>query len=536
MCNMILFIILFVLLPKEEAYYCTRIEKLKSDVRNRFDDDDNDEVARFSDKLELIDALERLGLAYHFEDEIDGALSSILNIKHSTLLSNSLHSASLYFRLLREHGHVVPTDMFNGFKDGKGRFKAELCNDAKGMLSLYEASHLCFEGEEDMMHEAKAFTVNSLKLLNGNIGPMFINEAPHALELPLHWRMPRLENQWYIEECQRKRKIDTSLLEFAELDFNMVQATHQKDLTRMSRWWEDLGISNVLNFTRDRLVECFLWSIGLTYEPQYRCCREWLTKVVNLIVVIDDIYDIYGSIDELELFTDTVERWSIDQAIEKLPDYMKICFLALYNTTNEMVYTAMKENGCNNILPHLNKAWADFCKAMLIEAKWSKNGCSPSLDEYMTNAWISSSTPLVLTHAFFATKQGITNHSLEGLFDKESGLIRQSSIIFRLCNDLATSSAELERGDVPSAMQCYMNKTKLSELEAKANIRSLVMDMWGKVNKSVIKNASPFSPSFTKIVKNHIRTAHSIYQYGDGIGVQDSVAENRFMKLLVKKI
>lgn len=56
------------------------------------------------------------------------------------------------------------------------------------------------------------------------------------------------------------------------------------------------------------MVESFLWSVGIAYEPRHARCREWLTKVMNFVLIIDDIYDVYGSLDELELFTDAVER------------------------------------------------------------------------------------------------------------------------------------------------------------------------------------------------------------------------------------
>lgn len=60
-----------------------------------------------------------------------------------------------------------------------------------------------------------------------------------------------------------------------------------------------------LNFTRDRLVESFLCSVGLTYEPQYSCFRKCLTKITTMILIIDDVY---GSIEELEQFTEAVDR------------------------------------------------------------------------------------------------------------------------------------------------------------------------------------------------------------------------------------
>lgn len=41
--------------------------------------------------------------------------------------------------------------------------------------------------------------------------------------------------------------------------------------------------------------------------------------------------------------------------MKQLPDYMKICFLALYNTVNEMAYNILKEQG-HDVVPNLKKA------------------------------------------------------------------------------------------------------------------------------------------------------------------------------------
>ena len=41
---------------------------------------------------------------------------------------------------------------------------------------------------------------------------------------------------------------------------------------------------------------------------------------------------------------------------QQLPECMKICFLALYNTTNEIANEIQKEKGCGNpLLPHLKE-------------------------------------------------------------------------------------------------------------------------------------------------------------------------------------
>ena len=63
-----------------------------------------------------------------------------------------------------------------------------------------------------------------------------------------------------------------------------------------------------MNFARDRLMENFLWTVGMIFEPQYGYCRRMLTKLGTFITIIDDVYDVYGTLDELELFTDAVDR------------------------------------------------------------------------------------------------------------------------------------------------------------------------------------------------------------------------------------
>lgn len=125
------------------------------------------------------------------------------------------------------------TDIFKSFMD-----KPEACltKDVKGMLALYEASYFAFEGEH-LLDEARAFT--SLHL--NNLKEKFVSESlteqvSHGFELPLHHRIPRLESRWYIEAYSKRSDANKILLEYAKLDFNMVQSTLQSDLKHMSRY------------------------------------------------------------------------------------------------------------------------------------------------------------------------------------------------------------------------------------------------------------------------------------------------------------
>ena len=59
------------------------------------------------------------------------------------------------------------------------------------------------------------------------------------------------------------------------------------------------------------MVEGYFWILGAYFEPHYSFPREILTKTLAMTSIMDDIYDLYGTFDELELFTNAIERLAI---------------------------------------------------------------------------------------------------------------------------------------------------------------------------------------------------------------------------------
>ncbi|XP_038694655.1 probable terpene synthase 12 isoform X2 [Tripterygium wilfordii] len=445
------------------------------------------------------------------------------------------HTDEEYEKLKAKKLKEEVRDVFKYFMDDNGHFKRYIQNDIKGMLSLYEAAYLALEGEEDLLDKALVFTSEHLRDFQSKMEGYYgiAEHVSHSLELPVHRRMSRLEARWFIEALDKSNYINSKLLELAKLDFNLVQSVHQRDLGDMSMWWNNLGLSNKLSFARDRLMECFFWTVGMVFQPQFSHCRKGLTKVTYFITIIDDIYDVYGTLDELEQFTNLVERWDID-GVADLPDYMRLCFLALYNTINEMAYDTLKERG-ENIIPYLTKAWADICKAFLQEAKWSCGKCIPTFEEYLENGWRSVSGVVILTHTYFLLGQTISKQPLDCLKDCHQ-LLRSSSIIFRLCNDLGTSSAEILRGESANSITCYMNETRCSEEVARAHCISLIGKAWKELNRILVDDDSPFDEFFVETAINLARMAQCTYQYGDAHGAPDATSKNRVRSLIIEPI
>ncbi|KAK9155410.1 hypothetical protein Sjap_002890 [Stephania japonica] len=323
-----------------EAIYDSKheVEKLEAEVKELLKTTKNDPY----EQVNLINALQRLGVAYHLTTEIEEALKEIHDSTPAFINNDhDLYATALYFRLLRQQGYNVSCDVFYKFKDNdNGDFKSDLRDDVKGMLSLYEACHLRVHGE-DILEEALNFTTTHLKsALMTNLGSSNLgNQVQYALEQPLHKGMPRLETRNYISLYQEECKWSNILKKLAVLDFNVVQSFHRKELSDVSKWWKDLDFASKLPFARDRLAECYFWIVGVYFEPSYSLARMFMTKVIALTSTIDDIYDVYGTIEELELFTNAIEKWDASAMIH-LPGYMKVCYkvlLDIYEETEEVL-------------------------------------------------------------------------------------------------------------------------------------------------------------------------------------------------------
>ncbi|KAK9137629.1 hypothetical protein Sjap_008223 [Stephania japonica] len=243
--------------------------------------------------------------------------------------------------------------------------------DVKGMLSLYEAAHVRFHGE-DVLEKALIFTTTNLtsmmKSSTFTCSPIG-RQVQHSLEQPFHKGIPRLEARRFISFIKKMMR------------------------RGMILWWKKLDFALKLPFARDRLVECYFWIVGTYFEPSYALARLFLTKVIVLTSVVDDIYDSYGTIDELKLFTDAFERWD-SSCVNQLPGYMKVCYQTILDEYDEMdavmnkeecsyhfeqrrghvasavecfmkEYGASKQEACNEINKMVEEAWKDVNEGCL---------------------------------------------------------------------------------------------------------------------------------------------------------------------------
>nr|AGK88256.1 alpha-terpineol [Thymus caespititius] len=471
-------------------------------------------------QLELIDDLKNLGLSYFFRDEIKTILTSIYNnsFENKNNQVGDLYFTSLGFRLLRQHGFNVPQDIFDCFKNEKGSDFDEtlIGEDTKATLQLYEVSFHLREGENTLELARQISTKYLQKQVNeGRISDENLSLwIRHSLDLPLRWRIQRLEARWFLDAYAAREDKNPLVFELAKLDFNIIQATQQEELKEASRWWNDSCLAEKLPFVRDRVVESYFWGVGLFEGHEFGYQRKLTAAYILLISAIDDVYDVYGTLDELRLFTDVFRRWDTE-SIDQLPYYMQLCYLALHNYVSGVAYDIFKDRRRNTI-PYLQETWVELVEAYMKEAEWYQSGYTPSLEEYLTIAKISiGSLPILLSVELSLPDSTIDRAT----FDRRHKMFYLSATVSRLADDLGTAPSELERGDVPKAIQCYMKDTNASEEEAQGHVRFMIREAWKELNTAMAEpDDCPFTEQVVEATANIGRAAQYIYREGDGHG------------------
>ncbi|KAK9133654.1 hypothetical protein Scep_013182 [Stephania cephalantha] len=338
-------------------------------------------------------------------------------------------------------------------------------------------------------------------------------QVKHSLDQPFHKGIPRLEARRYISLYEEKDHETWSdyVIKLAKLDFKLLQAVHRKELSHLSRWWKDLDFATKLPFARDRLVECYFWAVGTFFEPSYSLARAFLTKVVFFISVVDDIYDVYGTFEELKLFTDAFERWDVS-SINQLPEYMKISYQATLDEYEKME-ELMHKKGCSYPMHYAKEAMKDLARAYLVEAKWYHERHVPKLEEYSSNGLVSSSYYLLSAASLVGMGKIASMEAFEWLRTAPKPL-RASCLIGRLINDIGSHEFEQKRGHVASAVECYMEEYGASEREACREIYKMTEEAWKDINEGCFAPGTSTIPRLLLMpIVNLTRLVFVVYKY-----------------------
>nr|XP_034600768.1 LOW QUALITY PROTEIN: sesquithujene synthase A-like [Setaria viridis] len=203
-----------------------RAEVLREHVRNMVKGS-----TELPETLNLIITLQRLGLDYYYENEIDKLLQDVYNSDYN---DKDLNLVSLRFYLLRKNNYDVSSDVFLNFKSKEGNFSDA---DTRSLLSLYNAAYLRKHGEK-ILDEAISFTRRCLQDIVEHSESPLAKEVSFSLRTPLFRRVGILEAINYIPTYEKEVTRNEAILEFAKLNFNLQQLVFCEELKHCTVWNE----------------------------------------------------------------------------------------------------------------------------------------------------------------------------------------------------------------------------------------------------------------------------------------------------------
>ncbi|PIN02555.1 Tricyclene synthase [Handroanthus impetiginosus] len=459
--------------------------------------------------LVLVDAIQRFGLDSCFQEEIETILQQFYKTTNDCIYGlYTLHDVSLFFRLLRQHGYYISADVFNNFKEKDGKFRGKIRQDTRGLMELYEAAQLSFEGEY-VLDEAANFSSKILQesVAAGHMDPNWSKMITNKLRRPYHKTIARLTEKDFFQDFQWEK----TLRELAIMDLHKERSVYQAEVRQISEWWDKLDLANNLKLARNQPIKWYTWSMAILMDDiSLSTQRVELTKSISFIYILDDIFNLYGTQDELTLLTEAVNKWDY-AAIDTLPDYMKTCYKALLDTTNEIADKIYQMHG-HNPIDSLKATWASLCDAFLVEAKWLASGNLPTADIYLKNGKVSSGVHVVIVHLFFLLGLGGGAIHLKDT----SQLTSSVAAILRLWDDLGSAKDEYQDGKDGSYVECYRKDNEgLSVAEAQEHVIGMIENEWKSLNRECFCENHNLASSFKKASLNLARMVSVMYNYDD---------------------
>nr|QGN65613.1 terpene synthase 7 [Taiwania cryptomerioides]QIB02639.1 terpene synthase [Taiwania cryptomerioides] len=545
--------------PYGASEYHERAETLVKEVKillKEMRSGDGDLIER----LEMVDALQCLGIDRYFQDEIKAALDYVYRCWDGSVglgvgrgsSTRNLNATALGLRVFRLHRYHVSADVLETFKDEDGKFFNSGGKDdntknstigeeheMRSMLNLLRASIVAFPGET-IMEEAKVFSSLYLKQILQNIGGSYNSSFLKEVEYALSFEWPRTFTIWearnFIEiyELDNLRLKDAKILELAKLNFNMLQCVYKMEMKKLSSWWDNSQISKLIAF-RERTVEYLLMGISVVDEIEFCSTRIAVAKVATLATILDDLFDDYLNLDQVELVTNAIiQGWDIS-LLQNFPNSFKETLEFVFKTVHELASEATKEQG-RDMTQFITKAWADYAKANLQQARWNKSGYVPTYNEYIKIAATSAAIGPISLHSILLAIPVLKDIEIEMIFLNRSRLCDLIWSSLRLTDDAQDFQDEKLHGQTASAISSYMrDHPKCSEDDALCQINCLADQLIKELIWEYL-NPNNIFLGYEKLCFNLSRGVQCFYIFGDGFTYPEKGVKHRVVKVLVDPV
>ncbi|KAJ3698515.1 hypothetical protein LUZ61_002220 [Rhynchospora tenuis] len=393
----------------------------------------------------MVDSLQNVGIARYFSDEIKRILDRAYRcwLERDEQIISDMATCAMAFRLLRMNGYDISSDLLmkfveaNSFHDSMQGY----LRDMRPVIELYKASQTRLFQNEEVLDKINSWS-SILLQEETSMGPNS-QEVKFALQFPFFADLDRLEHKRSIERFNFGKvqmlkvshmscSVNEEILKLAVWDFNNCQSIYQEELKGLHSWVKQCKLDQ-LQFARQKLTYCYLSGAATIFSPDLSDARISWSKNGVLTTVVDDFFDVGGSIEELENLIALFEKWDGKCEKEFYSEHVQIIYTAIHGNINELATKAFAIQN-RDITDHLVKIWLSLLRSMMVESRWQGNKSIPTAEEYMTNGTISFALgPIILPALYFVgpeiSEEVITHEEYHRLF-------RLVSTCGRLLNDL----------------------------------------------------------------------------------------------------
>nr|UPQ49788.1 ent-isopimara 8,15 diene synthase [Vittaria appalachiana] len=490
------------------------------------------------ERMWMVDRLERLGISRHFHEEIHNVLQYVYRnwtkdglawAKESNVFD--VDDTAMGFLLLRNHGFIVSPDVFKQFRSGNEFFcfKGQTSQAITGLHNLHRASQLLFPNEnilENSYNFTRSFLVEKQKEENLHdkwvISKSIKAEVEYSLSHPWIQSLPRIETRnfienygvkdaWIAKSLYKMKFINNeTYVNLAKVDYNYCQFLLQKEMAHILKWNEKCGFDKLI-FARQNPIGCFFSIAATLFEPEYMHARITWAKMSILITLIDDLYDVHGSLHDLAKFTSMIERWDLE-SIDLLSKDMKIIFLGLHNTINSIKNEALNHQG-HDFSFYIKKLMRKVVHSMHKEAKWRHLNHFPDIEEYMDNAKVSIALETIIQPTSLFLGENVLEEEFET--DAYLSMMCPLSTISRINNDIQGYKREKSQGKVSCVSIFLKENPSSSDLEAINHFKHIRDQLTKVLVKECLTNSS-VSRKKRMLHLNFAKIINYFYSKGDG--------------------
>ncbi|VAI54045.1 hypothetical protein VPH35_108875 [Triticum aestivum] len=453
--------------------------------------------------LTTVDHLKRLCIDYYFQDEIDTIMDSCADLIHSFGRCIVL---IIYDMCLRPLLNELADDVLRKFRNDNGDFNLGLSKDIRGLLSLQDMSHL--NVGESSLYNANEFSSRHLRFAIKYLEPNLARYVRRSLDHPYHVSLMQYKARHQLSFLQNMPTRNMAIENLALAEFTIKKLQHQREMQEVKRWWMDLGLTQEIPAARDHILKWYMWPMTVLEGLSFSRYRIEITKIISMVYIVDDIFDLVATQEELSLFTEAIKMWDL-AAVDSLPSYMRSCYKALYTITSDIADMVRKEHGLSPI-NHLKKAWATLFNGFMIEGKWLSTNQIPTSEDYLRNGIVTSGAPLVFMHLLFMLGHELT----EGNNDDIHRIISCPAKIMRLWDDMGSAKDESQNGLDGSYKELYQRENPSGDVEK--HMLEMIGSEWECMNRECFSwTKSTLSHSFIIASLNFARMVRVMYGYDE---------------------